>query len=183
MSSGEERLTQDLVFDILSSARRRYVLYLLKTEGPMELTELSEHVAARENDTSVEELSRQQRKRVYVSLYQTHIPKLEDAGFVEYDQDSGQVTLRGRADEVDQYLGSEEPPFPWHYAYLAVAVVGLVLGALVATDTLGFAAVGWAGAAVVMVAGVLLVASAHAVSWMRSRQGALSELDKGPGEE
>jgi len=178
MSSGEERLTQDLVFDILSSARRRYVLYLLKTEGRMELTELAEHVAARENDTSVEELTRQQRKRVYVSLYQTHIPKLEDAGFVEYDQDSGYVSLRGRADEIDQYLGSEERTFPWQYAYLAVAVLGLALGLMVVADVPGVGTLGWAGVALVMVAGVLLIASAHVVTWLRGRQGALSELDR-----
>jgi len=58
MSGGDTGLTQDVLFDILSSTRRRYVLHVLKTEGEMELTELAEYVAARENDTGIEDLTK-----------------------------------------------------------------------------------------------------------------------------
>jgi len=36
-------------------------------------------VAAAEMDTARHDLSSQQRKRVYVVLYQTHVPKLDEA--------------------------------------------------------------------------------------------------------
>ena len=89
-SSNTEQLSRDEVYDILSNARRRFVIYFLRDRRePVELSELSDRVAAWENDVPVEELTDQQVKRVYVSLYQTHIPKLEDTGIVEYDSDSG----------------------------------------------------------------------------------------------
>jgi hypothetical protein len=37
-----------------------------------------------ENGTIQEELTKQQRKRVYVSLYWTHVPEFEDAGLVKH---------------------------------------------------------------------------------------------------
>ncbi|WP_276271729.1 DUF7344 domain-containing protein [Haloarcula litorea] len=127
MDQNNTSLSRDRVFDILSSPRRRYVLYFLRQESsPIQLTELAEHVAAWENDTTVEELSTQQRKRVYVSLYQTHLPKLADSGLVDYDEDSGEVAIARKASEIDRYLG-EEPDSPaWYRYYLALAVLSLV---------------------------------------------------------
>lgn len=124
MPPEEERLSQDLVFDVLSSPRRRYVLYYLREhDGSVELSELSSQVAAWENETPVEELTDQERKRVYVSLYQTHIPKLNDVGLVEYDQQSGVVTLTERVDQIDDYLsGGNGDEFPWSLYYLGLAI-------------------------------------------------------------
>jgi len=83
-SSASEELSQDLVFDILSNTRRRMVLYYLREYGaPASVQEIAERIAALENEIPPEELSRQQRKRVYVSLYQTHLPKLNEAGIIE----------------------------------------------------------------------------------------------------
>jgi len=129
MFSNNEKLSQDTVFDVLSSARRRETIAILREEDtPIELTTLAEIVAARENDTSVEELSSQDRKRVYVSLYQTHLPKLSEAGLVDYDRDAGRVQLTSNVTELDTYLperNQDEPP--WQLAYVSVAIVGLAL--------------------------------------------------------
>lgn len=128
MFSNNEELSQDTVFDVLSSARRRETISILRAEEtPIELTTLAEMVAARENETSVEELSSQDRKRVYVSLYQTHIPKLVDVGIVQHDADSGEVWLTDRADAIEPYLQNPEQSTPWHRYYIAVAVVGGLL--------------------------------------------------------
>lgn len=128
-------LSQDLVFDLLSSPRRRYVLYYLQEhdDGPVDLRELSEQVAAWENDTTVEDLTSQQRKRVYVSLYQTHIPKMAEADVIDYDQDSGTVTLTDRARAVESHLRTDDEEEPsWQLYYLALAIVaGLVVLATV----------------------------------------------------
>lgn len=176
MSSGEESLTQDVVFDVLSSARRRYVLHLLKTEGPMELTELAEHVAAQENDTTVEDLTKQQRKRVYVSLYQTHVPKLEDAGLVEYDQETSYVELRARAADIDRYLGEDERRFPWQYVYLALAAAGLGLVLLSNANVWIFDALTQGAVAITLVVGLLLVAAIHVAVWAGSQSEGIAEL-------
>lgn len=105
MSTDETELDQDVIFDVLSSSRRRYVLYYLsQRDDPIELPELAREVAAWEMETAVEDLSPQERKRVYVSLYQTHVPKLDEVGLVEYDQDSGEVRLTGRSDRIEGFL-------------------------------------------------------------------------------
>lgn len=139
MGSSEETLSQDAVFDILSNPRRRYVLYYLRQESePIELTTLAEHVAAWENETDVESLEDQERKRVYVSLYQTHVPKLADAGLVDYDKEAGTVALAPGATAVDEYLSQPENGVSWQLIYLAEALVGGVTLALTAFDVGAF---------------------------------------------
>lgn len=142
MGSSERSLSQDTIFDILSNPRRRYVLYYLRQEGePVELTTLAEHVAAWENETDVESLGDQQRKRVYVSLYQTHIPKLHDAGVVNYDEDRGTVELAEEAMSIDEYLSQPSDEIPWQLVYVAEAITGAVLLALVVLGAPLFSAI------------------------------------------
>ena len=129
MESSQE-LSPDVVFEILSSRRRRMVLYLLRQRGDeVTVNELAEEIAALENDVPVEELTSQQQKRVYVSLYQTHLPKLDQTGIIDYDADEGIVTLTSRANEMDTYLTqSSVSTYPWklHYAEIA-ALSGLLM--------------------------------------------------------
>jgi DNA-binding transcriptional ArsR family regulator len=134
MEATDTSLSQDIVFELLSSPRRRYILYHLRqTNEPVELTTLAEQVAAWENETDVDNITEQERKRVYVSLYQTHIPRLDEAGVIVYDKDSGMVSLSSQAKEIDNYLDSTEETFSWQWGYLLLAVVsGTVLGLTVA---------------------------------------------------
>lgn len=121
-------ISPDLVFELLSSTRRRRVLYYLREhDGMATVNELAEQIAAMENDVEVEDLNRQQRKRVYVSLYQTHVPKLEEAGIIEYDDETGEVRLTDRAVETDTYLTpATEAVYPWQWHYLVLAAVSAV---------------------------------------------------------
>lgn len=166
MDQNNTELTRDRVFDILSSPRRRYVLYFLRTEpNPIQLTDLAEHVAAWENDTTVEELSTQQRKRVYVSLYQTHLPKLAEAGLVDYDEETGAVAIDSKATELDPLLGEQRDRPAWYRYYFAVAAAGATL---IGASLLGAAIppVVLAGA---VVGSFLLLTAAHGLyNW---RQG------------
>lgn len=125
----DTQLSQDLVFDLLSSPRRRMVLYYLRRHGERStVTELAEQIASLEYEVDVDELSRQQQKRVYVSLYQTHIPALADAGVVDYDKESGRVELTEQARAVDMYLTpQDQPEYPWHYHYLVLAGIGVAV--------------------------------------------------------
>jgi len=142
-SSASEELSQDLVFDILSNTRRRMVLYYLREYGaPASVQEIAERIAALENEIPPEELSRQQRKRVYVSLYQTHLPKLNEAGIIEYDDNEGMVSLTDRALEIDTYLTpTTESTYPWQLHYLVLAVIGGLLYLPASLGVPGFAAI------------------------------------------
>jgi len=123
--SDPERLSKDTIFSMLSNQRRRYVLYYLNQEGgPVSLRDLAEQIAAWENDVPVSELDYKQRKRVYTSLHQTHLPKLDDVGIVDYDRDGGTITLADRATELDVYLELVgEHDVPWCDFYLGLSAV------------------------------------------------------------
>lgn len=78
----------DAILDVLSNERRREVCRCVASEDPSStLRELSECLAARENDVPVAELSSAERKRAYVALYQIHLPKMDDAGVIDFDTD------------------------------------------------------------------------------------------------
>jgi len=160
--SDRGELSQDVVFDLLSNPRRRFVLSYLRQEGgPVDLVDLADEIAAWENDTPVEDLTSQQRKRVYVSIYQTHVPKLEDAGVVDYDRESGLVQLASRAEEIDDYLQGEEERVPWQLYYLGLAVVSAVFYFLVSFDVSVFAAIDAFTAGLIIIVAFAALAVAH----------------------
>ncbi|RKD97347.1 DUF7344 domain-containing protein [Halopiger aswanensis] len=121
----DESLSKDVIFELLKNRRRREVLtYLLEADDTVTLGELAEQIAAWENDTDVNALSSDQRKRVYVALYQTHLPKMDDAGIVEYDQDRGLISLSDNADLLMMYLDTDtHQQDRWDRWYAGTSVV------------------------------------------------------------
>lgn len=100
-----ESLSPDEIFHLLQTSRRRDALrYLKEHDDQVRMRDLTDQVAAWENDTTVEGLSSTQRQRVYIPLYQTHLPKLDEAGVIEYDQSRGTVERLPLADELDPYI-------------------------------------------------------------------------------
>lgn len=98
-------LTKDEIFSLLSVERRRQTLEILRrTEDGTTLSALAEQIAADENDVPVDLVSSDQRKRVYIALYQSHLPKLDDAGVVEFEDNRGSVELAANAVELFPYL-------------------------------------------------------------------------------
>jgi hypothetical protein len=89
-------LPLDDVFDLLRNQRRRGVLRYLRdqTDGTATLDTVAEHIAAKENDIEIEQLTSSQRKRVYIGLYQCHLPKMDELGVIEYDQSRGTIKLQ-----------------------------------------------------------------------------------------
>lgn len=132
MSTRDCDLPETEIFEILSNERRRFILsYLERQDGVATLEELSNALGAREYDVPPEELNNTQYRRLYVSIYQTHIPRLEDAGVLEYDSDSGRVTLTDCAPQAIRYLSvSTEQTISWESLYLALAVVSIGLSAV-----------------------------------------------------
>jgi hypothetical protein len=119
------------VFDVLRNRRRQWIIqYLRRNEGdgPFELGDLVEHVAAREAGTTRAEITPAERKRVYNALRQTHLPKLDDAGMVAYDRDANRIEFAAATRDAHRYL--ERAPgsdVPWHRWYLGLSVAATVV--------------------------------------------------------
>ncbi len=155
-------LDLDTKFELLRNRRRRIVLsYLVEADDRVDMGEMAEHVAAVENETTVQALSSAQRKRAYVGLYQCHLPKLADAGVIDYDGDRGHAEATPTAEDLLQYVDNRDDGPDWARRYqvaTVVVVVAFVLG-LVASTTVN---VPWSGVAAL--AGVVVggVAVGHA---------------------
>ena len=122
-------LSLDHTFEILKNHRRRKVLkYLREEESEVTLSDLAEHIAALENDTEVSLITSSQRKRVYVGLYQCHLPKMADMDIIEFEQNRGIVRIGQNAPQLFEYIDAgpadAEPRFD---RYLGLSLAGLVL--------------------------------------------------------
>lgn len=133
VASRDDDITRDEIFDVLSNARRRCIVHYLKKHGDrrVELCEIVDYVAAWEADTSIDKLDSDRRKSVYSAVRQTHLPKLEDAGLIDYDHMRGGVELTDELQEVQLYLeyvpGNDTP---WSEYYLGLSVVSATLVAV-----------------------------------------------------
>lgn len=98
-------LSNDVIFELLQVKRRRQVLrYLDDGDGTAEVGALAELIGAQENNKPERALSSNERKRVYIALYQCHLPKMDDAGVIDYTQARGTVELTDTADQLFPYL-------------------------------------------------------------------------------
>jgi hypothetical protein len=105
MSQQTHELTKDDVLDLLSNSRRRYVIYFLEQwNGSATLNDLAYNIASQETGVPVDDLSEDDKRRVYISLYQTHLPKLDLYGLVDYDKDDRTVSLTDDADDIGDYF-------------------------------------------------------------------------------
>lgn len=165
-AASADDLETDEIFHILQTRRRRDVLrYLRRADGPVRLGELAERVAAREQGTTVDALTSSERQRVYISLYQSHLPKLDREGIVDYDKDRGIVERTSLAAAFDPFIDEidgidRRDPWPHRYAATA-ALCALLLASLGATGTVASAGLA-AGGAVVAAFVVVIVAHARA---------------------
>lgn len=90
--SNAELLDPDIersIFDSLQNYRRRLAILALHRHGKMEIGTLTELVAA---EVFCPDFSSQERKRIYVGMYQCHLDNMDDSGLVEWDKSRGMVT-------------------------------------------------------------------------------------------
>ena len=166
-SEPEDGLPPDVAFDVLTNSRRRYVLAFLRDESPRRLGELAELIAAAERGTSVDRLTSKERKSVYTSLYQAHLPKLAGQGIVEYDRDRGIVALAERAAALDAYTNldpGDDAERRWSRRYLA-------LSAASGTTLLANELLGVPGSALVVTAGIILAFAGLTGAYVMDRRG------------
>lgn len=90
-----ENLPPATVFDLLSNERRLRMVSFLADRRRAELSAIAKHVAAVEIGVPRAEVTKADRKRVFISLYQTHVPRLAEHDVIRYDDASGVVELIG----------------------------------------------------------------------------------------
>lgn len=131
---GSEELSHDEFFDLLSNHRRRYTLHYVTQKGETAtIGELSEQIAAWENEIKLETVSYDERKRVYTSLQQVHLPRMDKKGVVEFDDRRGTVDIGPTAEDLEVYLEIvSENDIPWSQFYLTLAGVngGILIAAM-----------------------------------------------------
>lgn len=172
-------LSDDELFEVLSNRRRRYTVHALEeTDGAAEIGDVAEQVAAWEYDVAVDEVSYEERKRVYTALQQSHLPMMDEAGIVEFNKDRGLVEPTASLNDIEVYMevvqGNE---IPWSVYYLGLSGVAATLTGAVFLEAWPFALfpdVAWMSALTAMFA---VSAVAHTYYARGQRIG---ESDKPP---
>lgn len=96
-------LEEEEIHDVLRNRRRRLVIDILQdSDGPVSVRDLSEEIGAIESGRDPP--PRNVKQSVYVSLLQTHLPKLDSLGIVDYESDGKMVSVQGRMDDVTVYM-------------------------------------------------------------------------------
>jgi hypothetical protein len=148
-STTTSTLDKDEVHHLLKNERRRQALrYLRDCEGPVQMRDVAEQVAAWEHDTTVQALMSDQRQRVYIALYQAHLPALDEAGVIDYNQSRGIVEKTPLANRLMHYLedpaddeSADDDDREWEQYYLGAAGVSVLALALTTFEVAAFRAV------------------------------------------
>lgn len=122
----DDTIQREQIFEILSNERRRLVLKYLRqhNEEQIDFRDLVDQVAAWENDTILGDVNTDDRKCVYTALRQTHLPKLDQFGVVEYDHQRGAIEPKETIENVYKYMEHvPEREMFWSRGYLLLAVL------------------------------------------------------------
>lgn len=123
--TSREALGEGEVHTVLSNGRRELTLRILREgEGSLPVRDLAERIAARE--TGEQPPPRNIRQSVYVSLLQTHLPKLDTLDVVEFDNEENLVSLGPRAADVYTVMESDRRSSSGA-RYGVISVVGLLI--------------------------------------------------------
>lgn len=103
---------------ILGNERRMLLIeFLQMRNGSAELRDIVEYIAEKEGNTD-----RKHRKSVYVSLMQTHIPKLEREGILTFER--GVITLLQVPDNVTLYMEVvQKNDISWSVFYAGISFI------------------------------------------------------------
>lgn len=140
--SGNGVVPQGVVFDILRNERRRRVLkHLDDDDGRATLGEMAERLAAIENDKPESQITSQERKRLYVGLYQCHLPRMDESGAIAFDDDRGTIETTEHTSSFLEHLPEDDPDVEhddqWAQYYLAISALGAGLLSLEVAGALG----------------------------------------------
>ncbi|KTG18023.1 DUF7344 domain-containing protein [Haloferax profundi] len=84
------------LFDALRHVYRRRILMTVAQQNSQDEDDITSESIADGNDDALEHLQ--------LELYHIHLPKLADAGFIDWDRDSGVITRGPRFGEIEPLL-------------------------------------------------------------------------------
>lgn len=121
-----ETIPETEIHDLLRNERRCQVIeHLQKCVGKATLRDLSEAIAQQETDESP--APKNIRNSVYNSLHQTHLPKLDDSGIVEYEADRKTIRLTEEARLARAYMEVVTPyGITWSEYYSMLGTLSLL---------------------------------------------------------
>lgn len=100
-----EDLSMDVAFTVLSHSHRRALLECLYQQGDgISLADAAEEVVQVNNDRPIQEIPAEVIKRVYMSLYHSHIPKLNEWGAVAYEQERDLVAITSQGEDLVEFM-------------------------------------------------------------------------------
>ncbi|ELZ04711.1 DUF7344 domain-containing protein [Natrialba asiatica] len=159
--SAHGELTEDELFELLANRRRRHILQtLIYRDERIDIGALSQSIAASEDDLAFDEVSSSDRKRVYTALQQSHLPKMDNAGVLEFDRDRGTVKPTPALKNVEIYMDIVHGrKIPWNDYYLGLTALVTVVLAGSLLDIVPFSllpAAAWSGLVVITLGGFAL---------------------------
>lgn len=121
----QPQLSKSDIFGVLQNDRRRHVLEILHSKGSQSVRSLSEEIARLESKT--DEPKTNVRKSIYISLLQTHIPKMENLNVITYDREKDTVKLLPTAQNFDIYMETvKKGDIPWSHFYFGLSTLTAV---------------------------------------------------------
>lgn len=170
-------IDNDELYDVLANQRRRFAVHLLKREEQtMRIGEMAEQIAAWENDVDTAEITGSDRKRVYTALQQSHLPKMDRAGVVEFNKNRGVVEPTEALQNIDLYMDVVEGrEIPWSEYYLGLSGVAAALVAAVWMGAWPFTLLPTIGWTLAIVVGFAFSALAHKYYTEEMKVGELEE--------
>ena len=111
-------------FRILQNPRRMMIIKVLRElGGTVCLREVVRRIATTETGGNPD---RNHRKSVYNSIVQNHLPKMEQAGLIEYNRHNDALHLLDLPETYQYHLEAvEKGDLPWCLYYLTLSTVGL----------------------------------------------------------
>ena len=155
----QDEVPLDTVYDLLKNDRRRKVMHILNRDGKGELRSLADEVAANEYNKEAEKVTSQERKRVYVALYQSHLPKMDDANVIEYNKDRGTIETGEEFNTAYEYIDGESD-VGWSTVYFSYGIIA----------SIAVASIGVMSASVAIAACLVMLAGVCVLSGLQYRQ-------------
>ncbi len=145
-----DSIRREEIFEILSNERRRLVLQCIRgADDSLDFRDVVDTVAAWQNEATDDQFDSSNRKAVYTSLRQTHLPKLDKHDVVDFDRQRGTIEVEEDATDVFRYMEyTPERELLWSRVYLGLA---LLCGLLALSMWIGLMPFGGVSTAVVTI--------------------------------
>lgn len=99
-------LSFDEVLDLCRDEHRRILLAVLSEREQVSIEQLTADIVQHNHHATVAEISDDMESRIRTSLHHKHLPRLADAGLLEYDRDAKRVQRTDEFDRVQPHLAS-----------------------------------------------------------------------------